>query len=448
MKVAFHTLGCKVNQYETEAMKEQFTSKGFELVNEDEFADCYIVNTCTVTNLADRKSRQYIRRMKKLNPDAVLVVTGCYSQVSKEDLISMPEVDIVTGNGVKQDIISLVEDFLNDKEKIVHMKSYDELNSYQDSGIITSMDSRTRAYIKIQEGCNRFCAYCLIPYARGKARSRDPEEILEEAKSLLNQGFKELVLTGINTALYGNEVDFKEKFEPWLKAKDLEELSGVEVIINAIDKLPGDFRIRLSSLEPAVVNSEYVKRLLKYKKLCHHLHLSAQSGSDNVLKLMNRPYSREEYLDIVRVLREEDKTYGITTDIIVGFPGESDEDFSDSMKLIEEAKFSKVHAFRYSKRKGTKAAELPDHIDSKVKNFRSDALIKKADEVSDGFIESLSGIEEIVLTEEREGKYITGYTGNYIKAYIEDKDELVKENSFIKVKLLVKYKEGMLATIC
>ena len=313
MKAAFHTLGCKVNQYETEALKEQFKSAGYEIVSEDAFADVYVINTCTVTNMSDRKSRQYIRKMKRVNPSAVVAVTGCYAQVSPEEVAAMEDVDIVAGTNEKHRLLQYVEEFSAAKEQQYHVKPYEELTEYISSGIVTSMESRTRAYIKIQEGCNRFCSYCVIPYARGKVRSRSTDEILEEARGLLSQGFREIILTGINTALYGEDIG----------------LGGIEPLIARLNGLDGDFRIRLSSLEPTVINAEYVKGLLRYEKLCPHMHLSVQSGSDHVLSLMNRHYTREEYLEIVKVLKEHDPLYGITTDIIAGFPQETEEDFAD-----------------------------------------------------------------------------------------------------------------------
>lgn len=435
MKVAFHTLGCKVNQYETEAMREQFKAEGFESVDENDFADVYVINTCTVTNLADRKSRQYIRRMKKGNPDAVIAVTGCYAQIKPEELAELPEVDIVAGTGEKNNIIQYVKSFMEEKQQQTHIKTYDELCEYQDRGIITSMESRTRAYIKIQEGCDRFCAYCLIPFARGKVRSRDPEEVVAEAKALVAKGFKEIILTGTNTALYGIEDGFAEKYPLWAKE------DGIESIIKAICQIPGEFRVRLSSLEPAVINAEYVERLMKYDKLCHHLHLSAQSGSDHVLKLMNRPYGQKEYLDIVEVLRKCDPLYGISTDIIVGFPQETDEDFEDSMNLIEKAEFCKVHAFRYSKREGTAAAAMKGQVLSQVKNARVTALMEAGERASDHFFEKCKGAVRTVLFEEWDGEYITGYTDNYIKVYAKGSDDDL--NCFREVKLLEIYKDGM-----
>ncbi len=442
MKVAFHTLGCKVNQYETEAMREQFVKAGFESVDENDFADVYVINTCTVTNLADRKSRQYIRRMKKGNPEAVIAVTGCYAQVKPEELEGLPEVDIVAGTGEKNNIIAYVQEFMAEHKKQKHIIAYDDLCEYQDKGIITSMESRTRAYIKIQEGCDRFCSYCLIPFARGKVRSRDPQEIVDEARALIEKGFKEIILTGINTALYGREEGFHDKYPEWnITSEKASEGDGMEAIIKALNELPGEFRIRLSSLEPAVINADYVERLMKYDKLCHHLHLSAQSGSDHVLELMNRPYGQKEYLEIVKVLREKDPLYGISTDIIVGFPEETEEDFEDSMNLVEAAGFCKVHAFRYSKREGTAAAVMKGQVASEVKNIRVNKLIEAGDEAAADFSNKCIGQTRTVLFEEWSGEYITGYTDNYIKVYAKGTNEDL--NCFREVKLLEIYEDGM-----
>ena len=444
MKIAFHTLGCKVNQYETEAMKEQFAQAGYLPVGEEDWADVYIINTCTVTNLADRKSRQYIRRMKKQNPQAIVAVTGCYAQVSPQELTAMEEVDIVAGTGEKNNLVWYVEEFRRQRQSQLHIIPYEELTEYTDRGIIASMESRTRAYIKIQEGCNRFCSYCMIPYARGQVRSRNPEEIVMEAMALLGRGFKEVILTGINTALYGTEPGF-----PWplTEEEKAEGISGIEIIIRRLNALPIPFRIRLSSLEPTVVNADYVKRLMKYEKLCPHLHLSIQSGSDNVLRGMNRRYTRDEYLDIVRVLKEYDPGYGITTDIIAGFPGETEEDFLDSIDMIEQVQFCKVHGFRYSKRPGTAAASMKGHIDGNTKNDRISRLLAAGENASREFFagELERGALRTVLFEEWDGpageSLITGYTENYIKVYASGGEEHL--NSFQKVRLLEEYKDGM-----
>lgn len=415
MKIAFHTLGCKVNQYETEGLKENFKKAGHETVPDTEFADVYVINTCTVTNLADRKSRQFIRRARAINPDAAIAVTGCYVQVSPEEVAAIEGVDIIAGTNEKSAMVALVEEYIRKGSKIRQVKSYEELDTYEETGTITSMESRTRAYIKIQEGCDRFCSYCIIPFARGSVRSRRPSEILKEAESLVRAGFKELILTGINAALYGTEQGFVCDIDD----TDIENMHGIEIIIHLLGKMPGDFRIRLSSLEPTAVNSDYVKRLLEYDRLCHHLHLSIQSGSSSIISAMNRNYTREDYLDIVKVLRDKDLHYGITTDIIVGFPGETDEDFADSMNMVREADFLKVHAFQYSKRKGTAAALMDNQIEPQIKKSRSAALIAEADRVSKEFMTACTGEIRQVLFEETDKDKITGYTDNYIKAYAE-----------------------------
>ncbi len=425
MKAAFHTLGCKVNQYETEALKEQFKSAGYEIVSEDAFADVYVINTCTVTNMSDRKSRQYIRKMKRVNPSAVVAVTGCYAQVSPEEVAAMEDVNIVAGTNEKHRLLQYVDEFAAAKRQQYHVKPYEELTEYISSGIVTSMESRTRAYIKIQEGCNRFCSYCVIPYARGKVRSRSTDEILEEARGLLSQGFREIILTGINTALYGEDIG----------------LGGIEPLIARLNGLDGDFRIRLSSLEPTVINAEYVKGLLRYEKLCPHMHLSVQSGSDHVLSLMNRHYTREEYLEIVKVLKEHDPLYGITTDIIAGFPQETEEDFADSLKIIDETGFCRVHAFKYSQRKGTAAAEMGGQIPGPEKNRRSQVLIEKADDAARAFYEKCQGAVRRVLFEEAEDGMVTGYTDNYVKVYVQGNEEML--NHFYDVRLIEEYRDGM-----
>ncbi len=427
MKVAFHTLGCKVNQYETEALKEQFGERGFDIVGEEDFADVYVINTCTVTHMADRKSRQYIRKMKRVNSEAVVAVTGCYAQVSPEEVSKIEGVNLVVGTNEKQNLPEYVESFIREALGLsCHVKAYEELTEYKSSGIITSMESRTRAYIKIQEGCNRFCSYCIIPYARGKVRSRDMDEIMTEARGLIEKGFKEIILTGINTALYGTDMD----------------IGGIEPLIRELNAIDGDFRIRLSSLEPTVINKDYVAGLLKYEKLCPHLHLSIQSGSDNVLALMNRKYSRQDYLDIVKVLTDFDPLYGITTDIIAGFPGESEADFEDSLRMIDEAGYCKVHAFKYSKRAGTKAAAMDCQIPENIKTERSHRLGEKANEAASAFYDRCKGsVRRALLEEMTEEGLITGYTDNYVKVYAEGNENML--GKFCDIRLIAEYKDGM-----
>lgn len=419
MRIAFHTLGCKVNQYETDTMISKFVKNGYEIVGENDEADVYLVNTCSVTNMAERKSRQYIRRMKKKNEDAIVVVAGCYTQLSADELKQMPEVDILVGTNEKADIVNYVENFIKADEKFhEYIKEYDELKVYEELGITKPVDSRMRAFVKIQEGCNRFCSYCIIPYARGNVRSRDIDMVIEECSQLISTGTKEIILTGINTALCENLLE----------------------ILKRLDEMDGDFRVRLSSLEPTVVNKEYVKSLFKFKRLCHHLHLSVQSGSDAVLKEMNRPYNRTQYLDIVKELRNFDKYYGLTTDIIVGFPGETDKDFDDSLDIINKSMYVHTHAFKYSKRKGTKAAVMPNQVDDEIKKTRIDKLIEVGLQSSKAFFELNKGTVQKVLFEEYDEqlKAITGYTDNYIKVYLQcDSDDAEKLiNQFVMVEML------------
>ena len=466
MKAAFHTLGCKVNQYETEAIKENFAARGTEIVGEEDWADVYVINTCTVTNIADRKSRQYIRRMKKLNPDSLMVVTGCYAQVGAEELEKMPDVDMIVGNNLKSSICQMVFDELdrrltgvnpegnkesaagivsnngfvhNESSKIEEILDYSNLDTYEDMGLVTSGESEmSRAYIKIQEGCNKFCSYCLIPYARGQIRSRSVDAIVEEASQLISRGYRELILTGINTALYGMEDDFE------FEARDDEAgLRGIEVAIKKVNELPGDFRIRLSSLEPNVVDVEHVERLLKYNKLCHHLHLALQSGSDHVLDLMHRDYTREGFLDIVRALRAKDPLFGITTDIIAGFPGETEEDFEDTLDMVRRAEFGKVHPFRYSPRNGTKAFSMGDTVTGEVKNRRARELGKAGEEAARRFHEKNLGTVARVLVESIEDGIAQGYSANYIKVRFKA-DEQTKQGEFRSVRLVEIYNEGCL----
>lgn len=441
MKAAFHTLGCKVNQYETEALCRQFRQQGYEIVEETEFADVYVINTCTVTGLADRKSRQYIRRMKKVNPESIVAVTGCYVQMKPEEVADIEGVNLTVGINEKHRLIEYIEEFLKERKAQTHVLAYEELNDYEEMGPVTAVEDRTRAYIKVQEGCNRFCSYCVIPFARGNVRSRPVSHILEEAELLLAKGYKELVLTGINTALYGAEAGFyREEGDP----------DGIEQVIERLDRLPGEFRIRLSSLEPAVVNAEYVKRLLSYEKLCHHLHLSAQSGSDRILKAMNRPYGRQEYLDIVKALRDYEPEYGITTDLIAGFPGETEEDFQDSLRLIEEVGFGRVHAFKYSRRPNTKAAAMEGQIPEPVKKARSQMLMEAGEQACHRFLEQNRGkVRKVLLEEYKEEEHaLTGYTDNYIRVYLPAEEGQDSEldgliNNFRDVRLTEPFLDGM-----
>lgn len=457
MKVAFHTLGCKVNHYETEAIKEAFVSRGAEIVGEEDPADVYVINTCTVTNIADRKSRQFIRRAKKTNPDAIIVVTGCYAQVAAEDVAAMPEVDLVMGNNRKSEICGLVmEKFMAKSSTEVSAESLaaehdagaaakdraevlvtprDELTFYEDLGKIKSAsDEMSRAYIKIQDGCDRFCSYCLIPYARGPVRSRKADEIVEEVRDLVEAGFREVVLTGINTALYGTEAGAEHSLSELLTM--LDELETSE-----------DFRVRLSSLEPTVVDKDNVEEIIRHRRLCHHLHLSVQNGSDSVLKAMNRHYTREEYLDIVFMLRNHDPLFGITTDIIVGFPGETDKDFEDTLDIVKKSAFGRTHVFRYSPRKGTAGAAMKDAVPEQIKKERAEVLESLGEKAAKAFTGANLGVTHTVLIEESCDGYATGYTGNYIKTYIEDPEGRTEAGKLYKVVLTRTFRDGALAVL-
>lgn len=478
MKVAFHTLGCKVNQYESEAMAKMFRARGWEIVGEREFADAYVINTCTVTAVADKKSRQYIRRMKRVNPDSIIAVTGCYAQISPDEVAGIKGVDIVTGTNEKHTLLDYVEEEFvrraeakgqaqalppNHSVPLTVIHTYDELGVFQEMGTVSSTENRTRAYIKIQEGCNRFCSYCVIPYARGPVRSRALEDIVEEAKELIAAGYKELVLTGINTAQY--DMEGRDLYAAGTGPEASDEPFGVEKAIAAINALPGEFRIRLSSLEPAVVNANYVKRLFRYEKLCHHLHMSAQSGSDKVLAAMNRPYDAKQYLEMAKAVCEFDPCFGLSTDIIVGFPGEKEIDFEDSCKLVARCAFCKTHIFKYSKRPMTKAADMKEQVSPQIKQKRSEQLQKIAGQAAKAFFsmnieEAKQGRTEQVLFEEtvtapEEGAGImkgelllTGYTGNYIRVYIPVRvagDSLT--GRFAQVRLEENYCDGIAASV-
>ncbi len=419
--VAIKTFGCKVNRYESEAILESFKKEGYAVAGEEDFADVYVINTCTVTKLSDRKSRQYIRRVKRINPESITCVVGCYAQVSPEEVAAIQGVDIIAGTNEKLNLYKFVEEkidmSIDDNESLTaekplcYVKDFSELKEFVDTGSISSMENRTRAYIKIQEGCNQFCSYCIIPYARGNIRSRSVKSILSEIEVLLKEGFKEIVLTGINTALYGCEDGFSET--------DNDE-KGILGLLKKIDRIENDFRIRLSSLEPTVVNAEYVKGLFGINKLCHHLHLSIQSGSDKVLKSMKRHYDRKKYMEIVSVLRDFDPNYGITTDIIVGFPGESEEDFTDTVNIVENVNFSHCHIFPYSIRQGTLAAKMKDQVNSSIKSDRVKKLLGIADKQEHIFRNKLIGSNLNILIEEyiEDIDCFRGYSDNYVRCYI------------------------------
>ncbi|EOD00803.1 tRNA (N(6)-L-threonylcarbamoyladenosine(37)-C(2))-methylthiotransferase MtaB [Caldisalinibacter kiritimatiensis] len=430
-KVAFYTLGCKVNQFETQAMVDLFKKKGYEVVDSDEKADVYIINTCTVTNMSDRKSRQFIRRAKRLNKDSIVGVVGCYPQVAPEKVLEIEDVDLIIGTQDKSRIVELCEEAkeknerINTVEDIMQIKEYEELS-------IEDVKGKTRAFIKIQEGCNQYCSYCIIPYARGPIRSRKLENVIKEVKKLADKGFKEIVLTGIHVASYG---------------KDIGNVSLIDVI-EKIHEIEGIERIRLSSLEPTIVTEEFMKRIVKLPKLCNHFHLSLQSGSNSVLKRMNRKYTTEQYKDIVNLIRKYMPDVGITTDIIVGFPGETDKEFQETYDFVKEIGFSRIHVFKYSPRKGTPAAKFKGQISGEVKSERSKRLIELGRRLTKEFNERFVGRITDVLFEEqvnsKEGT-IGGYTTNYINVIA--KGDVKLEGKILPVKIEKVQKGSLLGKI-
>ena len=408
-KAAFYTLGCRVNHYETEAMTEKFLREGYEITDFESFADVYVINTCSVTNMSDKKSRQIIGRARRRNSEAIIAAVGCYSQISPEEVSKIEGVDIVLGTRNKGDIVYYVNKAKDEHKpqvvegEVLRNKTFEDLNieEYQD---------KTRAFLKIQDGCNRFCAYCLIPYTRGATCSKDPEKVLYEIRKLNDHGFKEVILSGIHTASYG---------------MDLEGDVTLITLLEEIEKLDGIERVRIGSIEPSFFTDEVIGKMKDMKKLCPQFHLSLQSGCDETLKRMNRRYTAEEYEEAVNKIRKNIKDASITTDVIVGFPGESDEEFEKTYKFLEKIKLTKTHIFKYSQRKGTKAEKMPDQIDGTIKEKRSKALIELNDKNENAFSELLVGREMDVLVEQEvNGKpnVFEGYTRNYVKVEIENAD--------------------------
>lgn len=429
-KVSLYTLGCKVNQYETEAMTELFLNKGYELVNHDEFADIYIINTCTVTNLSDKKSRQFIRRCKGKNSEAITAVVGCYSQVSPDEIEDIEEVDIILGTDNRNKIVDICEDFMEDKNRVNLVSDIMEVREFEELKI-DDVEGKTRAFLKVQDGCNQYCSYCIIPYARGSIRSRKIESVVKEVIRLVDAGFKEVVLTGIHIASYG---------------KDLGDERLID-LIEEIHKVEGLERIRLGSLEPTLITDDFMERLSSLKKVCNHFHLSLQSGSDTVLKRMNREYTTEEYRGIVKTIRSYMEDVAFTTDIIVGFPEETEEEFNETYEFVKEIEFSKVHVFKYSPRKGTPAEKLKQ-LNGKTKTERSKKLIKLSDELTRKFNEQFIGESLNVLFEEEskyKDNYIEGYTKNYIRV-IAKGDEIL-EGEIKSVDILSMDKENLIGEI-
>jgi len=395
--VAFCTLGCKVNQYETNAMIEQFMNKGYIIKEFHEKADIYVINTCTVTNMADRKSRQMLRRVKELNKNAIVVACGCYAQVAKEQLEKIEEIDLIYGTNEKNKIVDHIEEFYKDNTKKELITDVMYQKDFLDFGP-TTYTEKTRAVIKVQDGCDRFCSYCIIPYARGHVRSRKIENVIEEIEKIAQEGIKEVVITGIHVASYGK--DFKEK-------KTLIDL------LEEINKIEGIQRIRLSSIEPTIINEEFIQRLTKLEKICDHFHLSLQSGCDETLKRMNRRYNTEQFKRCTELLKNAYPNVSLTTDIIVGFPGETEEEFNRTYQFLKDINFYQMHIFKYSPRKGTKAAVMPKQVDGNVKEERSNKLISLSEQNEIEHNKKEIGKELEVLWEERDGEFIKGHTTNY-----------------------------------
>ena len=416
-KAALHNLGCKVNAYETEAMQHLLEEAGYEIVPFTQKADVYVINTCSVTNMADRKSRQMLHKAKKNNPDSIVVAAGCYVQTSEKEVLNDLSVDIVIGNDRKHDLVRLLEEYSLDSVNDTVDDINDGKHDFEEL-FIDQTKEHTRAFIKVQDGCNQFCSYCIIPYARGRVRSRRFENVIAEVERLAANGFKEVVLTGIHLSSYG--VDF-------------EEATGLLELIQAVNAVKGIERIRLGSLEPKIVTEHFASELSKLDNICPHFHLSLQSGCDATLKRMNRKYTTKEYERGCELLRKYFVHPAITTDVIVGFPGETEEEFEQTKAYLEHIHFYEMHIFKYSKRKGTRAAVMPDQIDEQIKAARSEKLIALGHDMSKEFRKFYIGKNEEVLFEEKavigDKEYFVGYTKEYVKVAKETDENL--ENQIV-----------------
>nr|WP_314496170.1 tRNA (N(6)-L-threonylcarbamoyladenosine(37)-C(2))-methylthiotransferase MtaB [uncultured Peptostreptococcus sp.] len=407
-KVAFYTLGCKVNQYETEAMLEMFEKNGYENVPSEDYADVYVINTCTVTHMSDRKSRQYIRRVKKKNPKSIIAVVGCYSQISPEEILDIEDVNLVMGTNDRRSIVDKVENIdsgskVSTVDDIMKVREFEEIEISQTNG-------KTRAFIKIQDGCDRYCSYCIIPYARGRIRSRDRRSIIDEIRKLAENGYKEVVLTGIHVASYGR--DLEEDIDILTVIKDVNEVDGIE-------------RIRLSSVEPVLFTEDFIDQISKIDKLVPHYHLSLQSGCDATLKRMNRRYTTEDYRRTVDNLRARIPRVSLTTDVIVGFPGETNEEFSQTLTYLKDLKLMHMHVFKYSPRKGTPAASMGDQVDPQMKQMRSDSLLALSTKNFRLFADQFRDTDLMVLFEEvdKDG-YYEGLTDNYMRIKVRSDQDI------------------------
>lgn len=430
---ALHNLGCKVNAYETEVMQQMLTEAGYTIVPFTHKADVYIINTCSVTNMADKKSRQMISRARKNNPEAVVAAAGCYVQAAGEKLLEELSVDLIIGNNKKKDLVQILEDFFVSRDNqsyivdLSHTKEYEEMKMERTA-------EHTRAYIKVQDGCNQFCSYCIIPFTRGRVRSRQPEDVEAEITGLCKSGYQEFVLTGIHLSSYG--VDFSEDRKPRL----LE-------LIRRIDGIPGVKRIRLGSLEPGIITEEFAGALRELETFCPHFHLSLQSGCDVTLKRMNRRYTAAEYEEKCHILRKIFDRPALTTDVIVGFPGESEEDFEECRSFLEKIAFYETHIFKYSRRQGTRAAEMPDQIPEQVKTERSHVLLKLHEKNKAAYLEQFVGVPLEVLFEEQtevDGRTVwSGYSREYIRV-LWDTDEMLENRLCTVTAHRAEAKEGAL----
>lgn len=433
--VSFYTLGCKVNQYETNAMEQQFIKNNYEIVENTQKADIYVINTCTVTNIAERKSRQMLRRVKEINPSAVLVVCGCYAQVAKNELEQIPEIDIILGINEKNEIVQIVENYMekmteqDNRSQEAEIDDVSKQKEFLDFGDVTYTE-KNRAVVKVQDGCNMFCSYCIIPYARGRIRSRKIESVVSEIEKIAKEGIKEVVITGIHVASYGKDFD-NENTSKKIRLIDL---------LEAINKIDGIDRIRLSSLEPTIVDEEFATRLSKLDKICDHFHLSLQSGCDETLKRMNRKYTTQIYRDAVATLRKYYTEASFTTDVIVGFPGETDEEFAKTYEFLKEIDFYRLHVFKYSPRRGTVAEKMPNQIDGNKKEERSNKLIELSNSTENKHNQSYIGKTVKVLFEEFEDGFFKGHTTNYMMVKVAGEEE--QSDKFVNKILDVKIKEN------
>ena len=428
-KLAIYTLGCKVNQYESNGIAQKFLEDGFEIVDFNEKADVYIINTCTVTNMSDRKSRQILRRAKELNPLALIVAVGCYVQVAREELEKIPEIDLCIGTNDKSKVLDIIKENLSINIGNDLIENYNNMTQYDEFGPVTFTE-KTRAIIKVQDGCNNFCSYCIIPFARGKIRSRNPQNVIDEITKISNKGYKEVVITGIHVASYGKDFN-----------------NGYELIdlLEDINKIPGIERIRMGSIEPLWITDEVLNRLSKLDKMCYQFHLSLQSGCTKTLERMNRHYSAEEFEEIANKLRNTFDDCILTTDIIVGFPGETEEEFNTTYEFLKRIKFYKTHVFKYSKRKGTKAAIMPNQVSGKIQEERSHVLIELSDKNEKDYLDKYIDKTVKVLFEEKEGEYYKGHTSNYLMIKVKTNNDI--SNKILDVKIISRDNLELMGTL-